>query len=326
MAAIDVTTNIGCKNACIYCAQDKIIQAYRKRSDVTMMNYETFKTCLDKIPSSVRIHFAGLSECWLNPDCTKMIVHAHEQGYTIVVLTTLVGLDPADVDLIERFPFVSFTIHLPSNEGYENIRVDENYLKTLERISNSAIKVCYMNVIGSVHKEVKSLLGDKIDSSFAKAKPFFEAMTLAGNAAMKIRPKFKKMGIIDCAWKLSLNTLLPNGEVSLCCVDFGLQHVFGNLMVSDYDSIFRGREFLEVKRGLHDSSLDTLCRYCERAVNVNMFAKIYNPAARYISEPQSIFRDSFHNFQRGARFLRSFLYRNFGRSNCAMSKEKERKT
>lgn len=308
-AALEITTNIGCKNACVYCAQDKSIAAYRKRSDVMMMSYDTFKTCLDKIPPDVIINFSGRSECWLNPDCTRMLLYAQEKEYGINVLTTLVGFNPADTYLIETIPFVRFLIHLPSNEGYENITVDEKYLKTLNIVSNSTIKVEYMVVAGNVHNKVKLLLGNKMVSGLKEGKAFSEASTLAGNAMVKVRPVVKKLGIIDCIWKLKLNALLPNGDISLCCVDFGLKHILGNLIVSDYETIFRSEEFLRVKQGLQDPSLDTLCRYCGNAQNINMFAKIYNPLVYHFKEMRS-FKDFYHNLKRVPYFLHSFYSKN----------------
>jgi hypothetical protein len=65
------------------------------------------------------------------------------------------------------------------------------------------------------------------------------------------------------------NILLPNGDVALCCCDWGLKHVLGNLFVSDYDDLIKSQEFLRLLKGLEDSSLDILCRYCERVNKKN---------------------------------------------------------
>jgi len=60
-------------------------------------------------------------------------------------------------------------------------------------------------------------------------------------------------------------------------MDYGLKHVLGNLISGDYNSLFRSAEFLRVKKGLRDESLDILCRYCEGyADDLNISARIYN--------------------------------------------------
>lgn len=75
IGAMEITTRVGCKNMCVYCPQDKFIKAYKKRSDVVQMSLDTFKTCLDKIPHNIHIHFSGMAEPWLNPNCTDMILY-----------------------------------------------------------------------------------------------------------------------------------------------------------------------------------------------------------------------------------------------------------
>ena len=57
--------------------------------------------------------------------------------------------------------------------------------------------------------------------------------------------------------------LLPDGTVVLCCNDYGMQHVLGNLSNQSYEDIVHGEFFLNVKRAMHiDESLPLLCRKC----------------------------------------------------------------
>lgn len=92
----------------------------------------------------------------------------------------------------------------------------------------------------------------------------------------KPNPK-RKRRVIGCA-RLHHNILLPNGDVVLCCTDFGMRHVLGNLLSQDYPSLFQSGEFLKVKRGQKDETLDILCRCCTDTTlhNVDLRAKIYN--------------------------------------------------
>jgi hypothetical protein len=56
-----------------------------------------------------------------------------------------------------------------------------------------------------------------------------------------------------------------------------MQHVLGNMSSSSYDSLFEGSEFLKIRKGIKDESLDILCRHCEQfGSNVDRFAMIYN--------------------------------------------------
>jgi hypothetical protein len=81
-------------------------------------------------------------------------------------------------------------------------------------------------------------------------------------------PSIRAKGNIHCHRKRS-NVLLPNGDVVLCCNDYGMQHVLGNLLTDTYESLFRGKEFRKVVAGMKDDKSEILCRYCsERCMKI----------------------------------------------------------
>jgi len=271
MPAMEITTIIGCKMSCTYCPQDRFVKAYTKRSDCLKMSFDTFKTYLDKIPLYVDIIFSGMSEPWLNPDCTKMLLYAHNRGHKIIADTTLVGMNLSDIDMLATIPFRHFVVHLPSVEGYEKIEVNEGYLNLLDKIYKSNTKIRYHFYRKRVHPKIEPL----IKKDIYRIHPY----TRSGNVKIEGRPfRKKRRGVIGCERDLRWNILLPNGDVILCSNDYGMQHILGNLNTSDYESLFRSEEFLKIEKSLRDESLDILCRYCDMyAYNVSLFAKIYNP-------------------------------------------------
>lgn len=260
LRVMEITTQIGCRNRCVYCPQPVFITAYSRRSHLlSKMSFETFQTCVDKMPRDVDIHFGAFTEPWLNPACTKMVLYAAQKGHKIAVFTTLVGMDLSDIDLLKSVLFKGFYIHLPSAEGYEKILLDENYFKLLRAVSDSGIDKIFYHVHGGIRDELKLLLGSKkIDC--------WDTHTRAGNVKNgNDHPLERKRGIIGCKKNpyLYQNILLPNGDVVLCCMDFGMRHILGNLLVSGYESLFQSEEFLKVKKGQQDESLDILCRHCD---------------------------------------------------------------
>ena len=271
MSWMEITTVIGCKNACAYCPQEIFLKAYKERSAVLRMGFDVFKVCVDKIPPDVEVVFSGFSEPWLNPECTKMVLYAHKKGHKVSAYTTLAGMGEGDVDLLEEVPFRHFDVHLPSAEGYEKTKVNDDYLRVLRKINHSGIKKAYFIHFGSIHPEIKPLL---------KAKDIRRhyTHTRAGNLEFRsMLPPKRKHGHIGCTRNLSYNVLLPNGDVVLCCMDYGMQHVLGNLLSCEYNSLFSSEEFLKVKKGLRDESLDILCRYCDKfAYDASLYAKVYN--------------------------------------------------
>lgn len=268
MSSMEITTVIGCKIRCDYCPQNKLIQAYTKRSKVIKMSFETFKICLDKIPSYVHIHFSGMAEPWLNPECTNMLLYAHKKGYEIAVYTTAIGMTPSDVEKIESIPFRHFSVHLPDKERHSKIEITDNYLETIDSISRSTIQNLEYMTMGTLSSEVQQLLKKHI--------PKTSMLSRAGNVdgKMNVSIPTKLNGPIkcrSCSELLNHNVLLPNGDVLLCCMDYSMKHVLGNLLSSDYDSLFNSEEYLKLQKGLNDDSSDILCRYCENASPVDEY-------------------------------------------------------
>ena len=78
---LEITTKIGCDINCKYCPQKLLISRYFSENidRPVFMSFETFKTCIDKVPTDVKITFAGMSEPWLNQEFTKMFSYASEK-------------------------------------------------------------------------------------------------------------------------------------------------------------------------------------------------------------------------------------------------------
>jgi hypothetical protein len=279
MDTMEITTQIGCKNNCLYCPQDKLIKAYAKRSNSYKMSFDVFKTCLDKIPRHINIGFAGMCEPWLNPDCTKMLIYAHNKGHGIEVFTTLVGMASVDIEQLENIPVKEFWVHLPSEGNYEHIVVDESYLSVLDKLCKSKNNASYLYNGNKLNSKVASLL-----ESNGKESVRNNLITRANNISGDIINKsntIKIKGFINCRRKHHYNILLPNGDVILCCMDYGMKHILGNLLFSSYESLFRGEEFIKIRKGRWNTSTDILCRYCDEcAYNVvrkfckNVLAKL----------------------------------------------------
>ena len=267
MPTLEITTKIGCRNNCTYCPQDLLIAAfalnkdrgylaYAKERSVFQMSFDVFRRCIDKVPTGVDIHFTGMCEPWLNPSCTRMLLYAHETGHRIAVSTTLMGVDASDIMQFAPIPFKYFWIHLPSAEGMERIPVNNGYLDLLESVANSAIAVQYHFHGRRVHPAVKPIVG--------KSRRILLS-TRGGNLAVKniFSPENRNPGKITCARNLRCNVLLPSGDVLLCCNDYGMQHILGNLLSVEYSALHQSGEFLKIEKGLTDESIEILCRHCD---------------------------------------------------------------
>jgi Iron-sulfur cluster-binding domain len=230
LATLEITTKIGCNVGCAYCPQNEIQKAYRKvENPVKYMKFETFKKCIDKVPKNISIHFSGLAEPWLNNQCTRMVLYANQKEHRISVFTTLVGMEEHNIDELEKIIFKEFWVHLPSKKNKENIKIDSKYLSMIKKIARSKINVMYRVHDNRIAKEIEEIINSKIQ--------YIKNSTRAGNLKIKYLQNLPvENGIIACKRGLKQNVLLPNGDVILCCMDYGIKHKLGNLIKNDYFS------------------------------------------------------------------------------------------
>lgn len=62
--------------------------------------------------------------------------------------------------------------------------------------------------------------------------------------------------------------VLPDGTLLLCCMDYGMKHVLGNLLDMSVSEIMKGDEYQKVQKGMKEDGIDILCRKCSGAMEV----------------------------------------------------------
>ncbi len=261
--ALEITTVVGCTNACIYCPQALLVKRNRKHGGSRVMDFDMFRACIDKVPSDVVISFSGYGEPWQAPDCTKMVVYAYEKGHTIDLFTTLFGMTANDIDILKELSFRQIYIHLPDADGLMKVKVDDAYLAVLRKFYNTKwnAESCTYHVNGWQHPACREVIGDHTQLNY---------FSRSGNVPETVRKKPERLsGLVLCTRsRLTQNVLMPNGDVILCCMDYGLQHVLGNILEDSYETLCNSPEFRRVIEGLGDDNIDILCRHCEWAGTV----------------------------------------------------------
>ena len=262
---IEITTNVGCRNLCEYCPQEVNIAAFKVRSRDRQMKLADFKICLEKVPLDVKVYFAGSAEPFLCPDGLDMVEFACSRGHEVYVYTTLVGLDEAGIGRLKKMPVFRYVVHLPSAVLKENFFADEAYVRVLKYLDKTLdpARVEYM-ALQEAAPAAKAALEKPIRETKREAMSDF-----GGNVTLGYIPHRSLSGKIYCNNdRLYWNVLYPNGDVSLCCEDFGLKHIIGNLLTDQYDDLHRSDEFNRVIRGMSDDTVSILCRKCEYATQV----------------------------------------------------------
>lgn len=268
---MEITTKLGCKIRCRFCPQETLYQRYFETGgEETELTYERYYNCLDKLPLETIIWFAGFSEPFLNSECEKMILYAHEKGHAILLYTTLVGMHIENFEAIKNIPFLEVVVHLPDDDKYADIPITQEYLDLLDimldaKKINGTPFVDWTNCQSVPNKEVLRHIE-------GKTRFFTELTDRAGNlSGDNLRSRHDIQGKIRCrgANNWNHNVLLPDGRIVLCAQDYGLKHILGNLSAQSYNEIMNGTEIKKIQESCTEKiDYSILCRNCSHACNI----------------------------------------------------------
>ncbi len=208
------------------------------------------------------ISFAGYSEPWLNPDCTEMVEHAYMRGHGVRIFTTLVGMSRRDLGRLQALRLRAFVVHVFDDGVYMNSRfVSGKYLDLIRQLVDSDIPSIRFVELGKLHPDIAGII---------PAGALYHTLPLSsrgGSVDPKIvEPRKSVVGALACAEERQYrNVLLPNGDVTLCCMDFERRHVLGNLLHDEYNDLFEGLVFRDIQDRMQGMDGFLLCRMCEFA-------------------------------------------------------------
>ncbi len=269
---LEITPIIGCTVNCKFCPQSLLLNTYfaqdRKRKRVLML--DEYKSILEKLPEDTLIEFAGFVEPFLNEDAVDMMEYTQERGYEMTLFTTLVGLTKEKLSRVLKLSFSNVVLHTPDVNNYAHIPVTSEYLELLDTIINAhntdgSPFITSANCQSEPHPAI-------LEETRGRLKIWCELTDRAGALDKNAEnlAHAHKIGKISCsrADNLNHNVLLPDGSVVLCCNDFGMKHILGNLLTDDYRTIIHSEAMRQVKRGMKmEMESEIICRKCVYAVS-----------------------------------------------------------
>lgn len=266
---LEITTNIaekGCVVDCAFCPQRVLEKSYTGKR---VLSLDDYKRVVDKLPKEVRVTFAGFTEPFLNKHCTEMVEYAHATGHPVSVFTTGVGIKPDDVWRLAEIPYAGnpnggFCLHLPDQERIAKHPINATYIKTIQTFyeCRHLIPNFYVMTMGyQVHESVRKFFSDAVVPDFWNRAGNLTREAIVKPELLKLQSRIKNAPVKDgphtcgCIEDLYHNVLLPNGDVSLCCMDYALENILGNLFTQEYDEV--------VPKW---NSCFAICRGCENGV------------------------------------------------------------
>lgn len=223
MSTLEITTQIGCKNNCYYCPQNKIVKNYK--SETKKLSFLAFIKYLKKIPIDTKLHFSGFSESFLNESTIYMVEYAFNKGYDIGIYTTTIGMTTETIYRLSKIKIDPFIIHVP--DIFQKIDFKE-WLNNVKKMDEYEIDFSFITV-GYEKKP------DNIDEYLSKTNREIEHQEIISRAGNYYDVESKKHDV-NCNRKVQ-NVLLPDGRIVMCCMDYSLDYIIGDLNKQYYHQI-----------------------------------------------------------------------------------------
>lgn len=283
MPTLEITTTLGCPVNCTVCPQKLLKSVYK--GSVSSLSFDNFAKILEKVPKHVRIDFSGMSEPWSNLDCTKMLRHSLEAGYDVAIYTTFVGMTKQDVDdlyemiLLYKKKIVKLCLHLPdANKNMRGWSYNSDYqhalklfLETNHQIVRETIdfEIMTMDYKNELHPTLAEYSSKSLPFSTWYGHTRADSLPLDENNTRFVANPVKNYVPVTCASTpfYDHNVLLPNGDVVLCCMDYGLTTIIGNLLTQSYDDLYLSETMVNLMKENRKTGWSK-CSICKSCTNV----------------------------------------------------------
>lgn len=184
-----------------------------------------------------------------------MILYAAEKGFPLALYTTLQGATERDYEALKCVKFEVVTIHLPDCEGRSHFKITQEYKELLSKwpcnnySCHGEIDPGVLPWINWYNKNLITFMHDR-----------------AGNVSCRphisINPG-QSMHCVTSGKNMDHNVLLPNGEVLMCCMDYGMTGVFGDLFMEEYKDVLNSDTACKMRKTLECG--ESICRHCANA-------------------------------------------------------------
>ena len=159
-----------------------------------------------------------------------------------------------DYERLKDVRYEVVTIHIPDAEKRSTFKISNEYLDILSKWECDNYS-CH----GTVDEAVKPYL--------KSGKNLITFMhDRAGNVDGRPHTNLSPNGQLFCITSqraMNHNVLLPDGIVIMCCMDYGMTGLFGNLFEQEYDEVLNSKAACAMKDTLNVG--ESICRHCANA-------------------------------------------------------------
>lgn len=308
LPAIEFSLNMGCSLNCRYCPQDVLIHAYKDKISDKIQRHITFnefkKILSNELNPCAMVSFSGMSEPFENPEAIEMMLYAHAHGFRMHLNTTLMGLTYESYNKIKDIDFEGIYLHVPDEEGFSKFKISDEYCIVLtDFIENFKDKIEFISVHSpNISKRVK----DVVESSGIAVYDASNFYDRAGNLDI-LNKHINKSGFLFCnmpANSYCSQVVIPSGKLALCCDDYSIEGVGGNILEQSWKEILVHEDYGKLRIGIDNENwpckkcchskdiVHTLQKYPDFAYEKINSYYVYNIVKNY----RSMFREEYKVF------------------------------
>ena len=275
---MELTTMVGCPLMCTFCPQESLRNSYGNSEKY--LQPRDLVTVLSKLPKDTRIDFSGMSEPWANPHCTEMLETVLYMGFDVAIYTTLYGMDDPErvKKALESHPnqVKVVMLHLPDvNKNMKGWKQTTKWMNALESFMTwqvpCGLGAMTMDKSGFVAPELQHIIG-RLPGWQGHTRADSLPVEQIGAQDISITPRNDFRLTCKSTPFYDRNVLLPNGDVVLCCMDYNLKHIIGNLLTQTYEEIFEGKPLLDLIEINEADGFNkcSICKSCENVRELNV--------------------------------------------------------
>lgn len=265
LAAIEITNH--CNLSCVMCPHD---QMTRKKGS---MDFTLFQKIVDDLKQKTEfLYLYGTGESLLCKDFFKYADYAVASGMTTCLSTnaTMINEEIAEKLIDSGIDFIVLAIDGATQQTYNQIRVGADF--------HSVIEKCKLLLRAKLNKKAETdiniqLIFMKENANEAKdLVNYFTAEERKAINQFRIKPFFDSYAhpedrvhhVCPCYFLWNFISVMWDGKVQICCMDYDGSHVIGDLNRENVESIWNGEEleqFRKLHRNLKQETVG-ICRTC----------------------------------------------------------------
>ena len=270
--AIEIMTTSFCNANCVICPHKKVSQ----KLPMGIMSMDLFKKILSEINNKKTLLIPYLNgEPFLDPHFFERLdlIKKHCPNVKLEISTNLSVFTPEKIDKLCNYNIdeLRLSVFGFTPETYHRIMPGLNWNKTKKNLDYLVKSVSSFNKVGIVMvlcdllKEEDILLAEKYCRKHKLTLHKWGFLDRGGNVENYYN-KVKAGKIVGCSQNREIERLhvLFNGEVILCCQDWGRKYILGDLKTSTNKQIWNSKPYEEIRESIHhrNKKAPKICEKC----------------------------------------------------------------